>query len=279
MTADFASWHDEHLLDHKRRLRTAMFVSLAIHGLLFAIFAAAPPTPMPLPPAVLAVDLVAIPRAAPAPAPPRPKAPAPAPAPAPPPAAEPAPPPPPIAKAPVQVLPEETPGKIREAKPEPEVSKAVPEKKSEPAPRRRRGQPQEQVSLEDLLAEAGPDEATSMLRRPEDAADAEAESAGAPRPGIQVSPEQLAWNRKVEQQMSRRFVDLPRYRGQGLNVRFRIVVAADGSVRGEPSLLKTSGNLDFDRSALAAVFLGGPYPPPLKPGPVDLSFSSEDFAR
>ena len=316
MTADFAAWHDEHLLDHKRRLRAAMFVSLAIHGLLFAIFAAAPPEPMAIPPAVLAVDLVAIPRAVPAPAPPRPKArepapapapppaaePAPAPAPppaaepapapAPPPAAEPAPPPPPIAKAPVQVLPEETPGKIREAKPEPEVSKAlpekkpepevskaVPEKKPEPAPRRRRGQPREQVSLEDLLAEAGPDEATSMLKRREEAADPEAESAGEPRPGIQVSPEQLAWNRKVEQQMSRRFVDLPRYRGRGLNVRFRVVVAADGSLRGEPTLLKTSGNLDFDRSALAAVFLGGPYPPPLNPGPVDLSFSSEDFAR
>lgn len=286
MTADLAVWQDEHLLDHRRRLRTAMCVSLAIHGLMLAVFAAAPPAPVVDVPSYVAVDLVAAPPARPAPA----RAPAPARGPAapkPPPAAEPAPPAPPpppapsVPKAPVQALPEETPGKIRKAKPEPALSKAKPDPEAsrEARPRRRRGEPQEQVSLEDLLAEEGPDEATAMLARKDEAPDADASSSGTPGPGIQVSPEQLAWDRQVIAQVSRRFVDLARYRGRGLVVRFRIRVGANGELVGEPALLSSSGDLDFDRSALSAVMIAGPFPPPLTPEPRILSLRPEAVSR
>lgn len=297
MTADLAVWQDEHLLDHRRRLRTAMCVSLAIHGLMFAVFAAAPPSPVVDVPSYVAVDLVAAPPARPAPAPARapaaPKPPPaaapkpPPPAPKPPPAAEPAPPAPPpppappVAKAPVQALPEETPGKIRKAKPEPSLAKAKPDPEAsrETRPRRRRSEPQEQVSLEDLLAEEGPDEATAMLRREDEAPEADASSSGTPGPGVQVSPEQLAWDRQVIAQVSRRFVDLARYRGRGLVVRFRVRVGANGELVGEPALLSSSGDLDFDRNALSAVMVAGPFPPPLTPEPRVLSLRPETASR
>lgn len=282
MTADFAAWQ----LDHRRRLRTALCVSLAIHGLMLAVFAAAPPAPVVEMPDYVAVDLVAAPPSRPAPS--RAAAPSRAPAPPkPPPAAEPAPPAPPpppappVAKAPVQALPEEAPGKIRKAKPEPELSKSKPDPKPsrESTKRRRRGQPQEQVSLEDLLAEAGPDEATASLRRQDDEPDPDASSSGAPGPGIEVSPEQLAWDREVISRVSRRFVDLARYRGRGLVVRFRIRVGANGELLEKPVQLSTSGDLDFDRSALSAVMIAGPYPPPLTPEPRVLSLRPESAAR
>ena len=281
MTADFAAWHDEHRLDHRRRLRTAMCVSLAIHGLMFVLFAAAPPAPVVELPHYVAVDLVAAPPSRPA----RGKAPPSASPKPPPPAAEPAPPappPPPVAKAPVQVLPEETPGRIRKAKPEPELSKAKPEPKQEPKPaprRRRRAEPEEQVSLEDLLAAEGPDEATSMLRREEEGADPDAQSAGTPGPGVQVSPEQLAWDRAVISRISSRFVDLARYRGRGLVVRFRIRVGPTGELNGDPVLLSTSGDVAFDDSALSAVLIAGPFPPPITPEPRTLSLRPEAAAR
>ena len=284
MTADLAVWQDEHLLDHRRRLRTAMCVSLAIHGLMFAVFAAAPPATVVDVPSYVAVDLVAAPPARPAPA----RAPAapkpPPPAPKPPSAAKPPrppPPAPPVAKAPVQALPEETPGKIRKAKPEPSLSKAKPEPEASRAarPSRRRGEPQEQVSLEDLLAAEGPDEATAMLRREGEGPEADASSSGKPGPVAQVSPEQLAWDRQVIAKVSRRFVDLARYRGRGLVVRFRIRVGANGELVGEPALLASSGDLDFDRNALSAVMVAGPFPPPLTPEPRVLSLRPEAASR
>ncbi len=259
-----------------------MCVSLAIHGLMLAVFAAAPPAPVADVPSYVAVDLVAAPPSRPAPS--RPPASSRGPAPAKPPrAAEPPPPPPPappVVKAPVQALPEETPGTIRKAKPEPELSKAKPDPESKPAPTpRRRGQPREQVSLEDLLAEEGPDEATAMLGRADEASESDAESSGTPGPGVEVSPEQLAWDRQVIARVSSRFVDLARYRGRGLVVRFRIRVGASGELIGEPDLLSSSGDLDYDRSALSAVMIAGPFPPPLTPEPRILSLRPEAAAR
>lgn len=292
MTADLVGWHDEHLLDHRRRVRTAMFVSLALHGVLFAIFAVSPPKAMAPIPEYLAVDLVAAPPSRPSPRPPAPNAPPsePAPAPAPPPAAEPAPPPAPepppvappapIAKAPVQVLPEETPGRIREAKPPPPkvVAKVEPKPEPKPAPRRRRRE--KAVSYEDAMAaladELGIDEAAPVVEPQAKADDAPGEeSANAPTGDVAISPEQLAWDRSVRQQISKRFVDLARYRGQGLVAGIEVEILANGSVRGEPRLVRTSGDLDFDRRAMAAILLSGPFPPPPEPGTRRLDLTSE----
>jgi len=293
MTADFADWVDEHSQDHRRRLRTAMFVSLAMHAVLLGIFAVSPPALIAPTPEYLSVDLVAA--APPArrvtPSPSAPSAPS-----ATPPAAEPAPPPPapsapapPIAEAPVQVLPEETPGRIREAKPEP--PKIVAEAKVEPTPKPTPPAPpprpkKEEVFADDdaamaaLMAELGGDEVSELLessasQRAEDAAN-EAESTGAPQRGIEVSPEQLAWDRGVQQQISRRFPDLARYRGRRLVAQVEINVTLSGGILGNPKLIRTSGDLDFDRRAVSAILLAAPFGAPPEAGPRRLNLNSED---
>ena len=293
MTADFADWVDEHSQDHRRRLRTAMFMSLAMHAVLLGIFAVSPPALIAPTPEYLSVDLVAA--APPArrvtPSPSAPSAPS-----ATPPAAEPAPPPPapsapapPIAEAPVQVLPEETPGRIREAKPEP--PKIVAEAKVEPKPKPKPPAPpprpkKEEVFADDdaamaaLMAELGGDEVSELLessaaQRAEDSAN-EAESAGAPQKGIEVSPEQLAWDRGVQQQISRRFPDLARYRGRRLVAQVEINVTLSGGILGNPKLIRTSGDLDFDRRAVSAILLAAPFGAPPEAGPRRLNLNSED---
>lgn len=292
-----------------------MFVSLALHGLVIAAFAVSPPVPRAPMPEFLSVDLVAPmpvggPRpAARVPAPPTPPAPAettqpepeapPTPAPAaeapPPPPPEPA---PPVTKAPVQVLPEETPGRIREAKPEPEeVAKVEPEPKPVPkpvarpapkkpptpsaTPRRRRGEKEEELSFEDAMAalenELGRDETADLLK-PQGREDgvAEAEPTASSRPGRTASPEQVAWDREVLRMIRNRFPNFARYGGRGLSVDVEVVVSATGELTGSPRLLQTSGDLDFDRLAIAVLERAAPLPPPPRPGPRHVRLNSEE---
>ena len=230
MSTELLGWQDEHLLDHRRRLRTAMFVSLALHGLVLAAFAVAPPSPTAKAPEYLAVELVAAPSSG-GRAPSKPRAAA-KPAPSPPPPAEAPPPPspppapaPPVPKAPVQVLPEETPGRIREVKPEPEVvAKVEPKPAEKPAPKppprpverpRRRAEKEEALSFEDAMAaledELGTDETRDLLKPQGSGAESsDSEATAAARPGVTVSPEQLAWDREVSRRIRNRFPSFAR---------------------------------------------------------------------
>jgi len=277
-------WQDEHLLDHRRRLRTGMFVSLAVHGMIFATFAIAPPSPSPDAPRYLAVDLVAAPPAAPARPAPSARKSAPEPAPAPEPAAAPAPPPPPIAKAPVQVLPEETPGRIRKAKPEPEVVAKVPPKPTPKPPKPRARKPKEEaLSLEDAMAalgdELGVDETADLLKPQEEPSAQGAEEADATataaRTGVTVSPEQAKWDRTVSQKISAWLPNFAHNSGRGLVVQLELVVSATGDLVGEPKLVGSSGDLEFDRMAIAAVEKAAPLPPPPSSGVRRLNVTSE----
>jgi outer membrane biosynthesis protein TonB len=187
------------------------------------------------------------------------------------------------------VLPEETPGRIREAKPEP--SKIVAEAKIEPTPKPTPPAPpprpkKEEVFADDdaamaaLMAELGGDEVSELLeysasQRAEGAAN-EAESVGAPQKGIEVSPEQLAWDRAVQQQISRRFPDLARYRGRRLVAQVEINVTLSGDILGNPKLIRTSGDFDFDRRAVSAILLAAPFRAPPEAGPRRLNLNSED---
>jgi len=274
-----------------------MFVSLAVHGVVLGAFAVTPPTPFAPAPEYLAVELVAAspPGGAARPTP-RPAAKAPAPAP-PEPAPEPAPPPPapapPVTKAPVQVLPEEDPGRIREAKPEPEtvakvVAKPEPRPADKPTPKpppvptsRPRPVKEKELSFEDAMAaledELGGD-ATRDLLKPQGSGgeDAKAEATSVARPGVTVSPEQLAWDREVSRMIRERFPSFAQYQGRGLAARIEVVVSADGKLAGEPRLLRTSGDLDFDRLAITVVLRAAPLPPPPTPGARQLSLMSEE---
>ena len=186
MSAEAIGWQEELQLDHRRRLRNASLVSLALHVVVFAAFAIAPPRLAPPLPAVVAVDLVSLPPGAGAPPRARP-APAPAPKAAPEPAPEPAaPPPPPPPKAPVQVLPEESPSTVR--KPEPQKPKEKPKKvvKAEPKPVVQRPKRESALSYEDAMAalddELGVDETSELLAPapPREAPGQPEESSGEP---------------------------------------------------------------------------------------------------
>jgi TonB family protein len=288
------SWQDELQLDHRRRLRNASFVSLALHVVVFAAFAISPPRSAPPLPAVLAVDLVAaMPNAAPAarPAPVAKLRPAPAPAAPPEPAPEPvAPPPPPPPKAPVQVLPEEAPLRIKklERKPAPEKTKAVAKVEPKPAPPKPapvapKPKPPEELSYEDAMAaldeELGEDE-TADLRAPAPPRalpSVPAESSG--RPGVAsgavVSPELARWSLATRRRIQGVWVAPQNFRGRGLATLLELELSASGDVLGEPQVLRSSGDPYFDDNAVRAVLMASPLPPPPQPGTRSFLFRSE----
>ncbi len=272
MSVQLVGWQDEHWLDHRRRLRNGGLVSLAIHGLVFALLVISPPGATPPLPEVLTVDLVAsLParRPAPRPAPTARAAPEPAPMPAP----EPPPPPKPVARAPVQVLPEEAPARIR---------------KVEPTPRPRRRPRQEALSYEAAMAaldeELGPVETSELLEAPDAGAPAEptapTEAAEATelatgRPGTLVSRELAAWTEATRRRIQSRWVTPQSFRGRGLATQLELRLSATGEVLGTPRVLRSSGDPQFDDNAVRAVLMVNPLPPPPRPGTTVFLFRSE----
>ena len=258
MSVELIGWHDEHSSDHRRRLRNAMLVSLAIHGSIFGAFAIGPtPTFAPMP-QVIAIDLVAAPPAASrpsrrSPAPPPPKA-----APPEPPPPEPAPPAPPVVKAPVQVLPEESPGRIRKVKPKP--------KSAPPRPKREKS-----LSYEDAMAELGVDDTADLLQAPPAPVDPEVssgqpESSETSRAGAVISPELAAWNLATRRRIQNTWVTPSNFRNRGLATTLELRLSVSGDVMGTPKVVRSSGDPYFDDNAVSAVLKAAPLPPPPEAG-------------
>lgn len=269
MSAEVMSWHDEHLVDHRRRLRKGTLVSVAIHGLVFGALVISPAkTPPPLR-EVLSVDLVAAPPAAAPPKPvPAPAEPPPAPkppeaAPKPPPPAPPK--PPPIAKAPVQVLPENAPSKIKKVEP----------KRVDP---RLRPKPKE-FSYEDAMAalddELGPEENPDLLKPPPEAEPAESTGAAEPKAGIAVSKEMLEWARATTRRIQNNWKGVSSYEGRGLATTLELELSARGDVMGTPEVVGSSGDPYFDDNAVRAVMMVSPLPAPPRSGKTIFVFRSE----
>jgi len=273
LSVELIGWHDEDSLDHRRRLRNAMLVSLAIHGSVFAAFAIGPSHRFAPMPQVIAIELIAAPSGAAAPSRPSP-APPPAPAepaaPEPPPP-EPAPPAPPVAKAPVQVLPEESPGRIRKAKPEP--------KPAPPRPRK-----EKELSLDDAMAalndDLGVDPTAGLLQAPPGPAEPE-DSGGQPeasdvsQTGAVVSPELAKWNLATKRRIQSKWVTPSNFRNRGLATSLELRLSASGDVIGTPKVVRSSGDPFFDDNAVRAVMTVAPLPPPPEPGRRIFLFNAE----
>jgi colicin import membrane protein len=280
LSAEVIGWQQVYLLDHRRRLRNGLLVSLAIHGLFLAMLAVSPSRSAPPFPDVLSVDLIAAlpaarpapqsaPEAPPKPAPkPAPKA-APEPAPKPPPKAAPKPPPPappPIAKAPVQALPENAPTKIRKVEPKAKVD-----------PRRR---PREkELSYADAMAslddELGPVEDRNLLTPAPDPEPAESSGSPQSKHGIVVSPEMLAWATATTRKIQNNWKGVASYEGRGLATRLELELSARGDVLGTPRVVRSSGDPFFDDNAVRAVMMVSPLPAPPRAGPTVFVFKSE----
>ena len=289
MSAEVISWREEHGFDHRRRLRNGGLVSLAVHALLFATLVISPSREAPPLPDVIAVDLIGAPLIAAAPparsAPPRRTAPPP-PAPE---VAEPAlPPPAPKPKAPVQVLPEDTPQTVRKEKPKAEKTRVVekPKPKVPERPRRRRGEPTKELSLEDAMAaldeEIGPDETSDLLQARPSPADRAAEAAAAAaaeqaaRAEAQLASEFATWMIAAKRKIQSRFVMPSNLRGRGLETVLELRLSKSGKVIGAPKVLRSSGDPYFDDNAKRAVLKGDPLPPPPRSGVTRFVFNSED---
>lgn len=264
MNIELVGWHDEHSLDHRRRLRNAMLVSLALHASLFAVMVIeSSPTLAPMPEFISIELLAALPTTS---RPARPK-------PTPPPAAEPAPPEPappeppvtpPVTRAPVQVLPEESPGRILEARPEP---KPVP----------RRPVRERELSYEEAMAalddELGVDETVDLLRPAPAPAPVEPEDSGAI--GRRVSSELVAWSRAVQRLIRNKWVTPSNFRNRGLTTSLEVRLSATGAVIGTPIVVRSSGDPFFDDNAVRALLTVAPLPPPPEPGLQVFIFNAE----
>ncbi len=288
MSADFVDWHDEHELDHRRRLRNAMLVSLAIHGVLMGAFAFSSAPHVAKMPEVISVELIgpplaasSAPKSSAAPKSPRAAAPKPAaPAPPPPPEPEAPAPPPPTPKAPVQVLPEEAPSKIAKVEPKPK-----PRPKPEPKPPPRRT-PEKALSHEDALAalmdELGGDEVSDSLQKaPSKEEPAEpATSGGTPgegdrREGAKMDSDMARWMVATHRRIQDKWVTPPHLRGRGLATSLELRLSASGAVVGEPKVVGSSGDPNFDDNAVRGVLKAAPLPPPPRGGSVTFIFRSE----
>jgi outer membrane biosynthesis protein TonB len=286
LNVELIGWHDEQSLDHRRRLRNAMLVSVALHGSIFAAFAVAPPRTVAPMPQFLAVELVAAPpssapasRPNPAPAPKAPPAPPETAPPEPPP---PVAPPPPVVKAPVQVLPEESPSRIRKVKPEPPkpkvVAKVVPEPKSAP----KRPKREKELSYEDAMAELGIDETEEFLealpapRASDDSSGQPAapDASSVSKAGVAISPELAAWNRATQRRIQRKWVTPPKFRESGLATTLELRLSLSGELIGPPRVIQGSGDPYFDENAVRALLTAAPLDPPPKPGLQHFIFKS-----
>ena len=253
--------------DSERGLRPTWVISALAHAALFALLVwFSPEPPQYVLPQAISVSLLPAPAASPAPAPkaaPKPATPKAAPAPKPPP------------KAKVKVLPKKAPTPVAkaQAKPKPKPKpkpKAPPKPQAQPEPTpkpvaKKKPRPEE-LSYDDALAKLRGElgEAPPAVVAPVAAPSRAAGSVTGRGPVI--SPELAAWNRAVKQHVKTHWIMPPEFRESGLAAELAIFVRSDGALRGEPELLRTSGNPYYDDNAIRALSRSSPLPPPPAPG-------------
>ncbi len=251
-----ATWNTQLELDletdARRRLRRALAFSVLGHGVVVVLLMLRPsPPPIALPQAIT-VDLVAAPPAA-----------APAAKPVEKPAPAPAPPPPPQAK----VLPKRAPDAL--AKP------AAP-KPAEPI--RRRPRPKEMelgdamAALRAELGENAPPVDTPVPAETSSATEAlPSDVAGT----ATISPELRQWILATTRHVQSVWVNPPEFVGRGLRTELRVQLRADGTVVGEPEVIRSSGDPYADDNAVRALKKASPLPVPPAAGAQTFIFVPE----
>jgi outer membrane biosynthesis protein TonB len=247
--------------DRRREFRRLFGVSALLHVVLVALLAWSPGLPrMSAPMGAISVDLVAAPgRPAPAPRA-RPK---PAPEPAPP--APQAKPKPPVPEK--RVLPKES-SAPKPAPPRAKREEISPEEAVRPA------EPQREYSdvLDQLRSELGEQEVVPEAP-PRPIAAAPAGGGGTGRP---VSPEVADWMRRARIHVRRSWVVPPGFRQQSLATSVDLELDAGGNLRGEPEVVKRSGNPWYDDGVLRSIRKASPLPAPPEAGVWNFVFVSDE---
>ncbi len=236
-------------LDEPRRaeFRRYLVASSVLHLLGFGVLAGSTAIPSVSPPAALTIDLtLALPSSAS-----KPRA-----------AARSKPKPP--RKAPV-ILPTHPSMPKPQAKPTP--GPTPPEEDEEP----------NEVEYEDLMAQlrsdAGePDPRAEPAEQPVQTA---ASGGGGGGPGVPVAPELAAWMRASRIHVRRSWVVPPAFEMARLIVEIQIELDVSGNVRGNPNVVRRSGNLWYDQNVVRSIQKASPLPAPPEAGTWTFVFYSD----
>jgi len=124
-----------------------------------------------------------------------------------------------------------------------------------------------ELDYQDVMAklrdELGED--TPPAEEPAAEPDAVAESAPS-QAGIRLSPEEMAWVRKVEIHVRRQWVTPPEFLNRRLGTQLCVELSTTGQVLGEPDVNRSSGDPFFDDNAVRAILRSSPLPPPPRQG-------------
>jgi outer membrane biosynthesis protein TonB len=231
----------------RREFRRLLAASLAAHATLAFLLLYSRDGEIVMPQGVIAVELIAPPKAATAPA------------------AKPARPVPPPPPAPKQVV---LPKEPAPPKPEPKAA-AEPKPKPEPAPPVEPAPAEKDYSdvLSELRAEAG-DEAPTQ-------APAQTAAVGSPT-GRPVSAAFLAWERQARIHIRQNWVVPPSFRNQPLRTGIVVELDAGGAVVGEPRIVKRSGNPWYDDGVVRSIQKASPLPAPPEAGEWSFVFVADE---
>lgn len=139
--------------------------------------------------------------------------------------------------------------------------------------------------LDALRAEAGSDTAVSNSQAAatgEGAASNAAQTAvggmgtGGGGAGTRVSPEVLAWLKQARIRVRQNWVVAPGHRFEPFETHVSVDIDESGVVRGEPEIVKGSGNPWFDDGVVRAIRKASPLPPPPTAGRWPFVFRLED---
>ena len=120
------------------------------------------------------------------------------------------------------------------------------------------------AQLREELGEVAPELATARTQAPADSG------------GRAVAPEVAAWIRRAKIHVRSAWVLPPGFRTQMLQTHVVVDLAAEGSVIGEPRVVRRSGNLWYDENVVRAIQKASPLPAPPEAGEWAFVFVPED---
>ena len=84
------------------------------------------------------------------------------------------------------------------------------------------------------------------------------------------------WLRETRAHVQRAWITPREFLNRGLETHLSVRLAADGSVIGEPVIVRSSGDPYWDDNAVRALRRASPLPPPPEPGEWPFAFSPEE---